>query len=78
MGKPVNDVVFCEMLQERKGVMFVPGSLCFGEGEEFQGYVRVGYACETEVLEKGLEALREFMEDDYEEVPVLKKAKAPQ
>jgi aspartate/methionine/tyrosine aminotransferase len=78
MGKPVNDVVFCEMLQERKGVMFVPGSLCFGGGEEFQGYVRVGYACETEVLEKGLEALREFMEDDYEEVPVLKKAKAPQ
>lgn len=77
MGKPVNDVVFCEMLQERKGVMFVPGSLCFGGGEDFQGYVRVGYACETEVLEKGLDALREFMEDDYDEVPALKKAKTP-
>jgi hypothetical protein len=30
------------------------------------------------VLEKGLEALREFMEDDYDEVPALKKVKAPQ
>ncbi|KAF3386686.1 Capreomycidine synthase [Penicillium rolfsii] len=78
MGKPVNDVAFCEMLQDRKGVMFVPGSLCFGGGEDFKGYVRIGYACETEVLEKGLEALREFMEDDYDEVPALKKAKAPQ
>ncbi|GLI77305.1 hypothetical protein PoHVEF18_005594 [Penicillium ochrochloron] len=78
VGKPVNDVAFCEMLQDRKGVMFVPGSLCFGGGEDFKGYVRIGYACETEVLEKGLEALREFMEDDYDEVPALKKVKAPQ
>lgn len=78
MGKPINDVTFCEMLLERTGVMFVPGSLCFGGGEEFQGYVRIGFVCETEVLEKGLEALRTFMEDDYEEVPALKKAKVPQ
>jgi Aspartate/tyrosine/aromatic aminotransferase len=78
MGKPINDVAFCEMLQERTGVMLVPGSLCFGNGEEFQGYVRIGFVCETEVLEKALEALRTFMEDDYEEVPALKKAKAPQ
>lgn len=78
MGKPINDVTFCEMLQDRTGVMFVPGSLCFGGGEEFQGYVRIGFVCETEVLEKGLEALRTFMEDDYEEVPALKKAKVPQ
>lgn len=78
MGKPVNDVAFCEMLLERTGTMFVPGSLCFGGGEDFQGYVRIGYVSETEVLEKGLEALRAFMDDDYEEVPALKKAKVAQ
>lgn len=78
MGKPINDVVFCETLQEKSGVMFVPGSRCFGGGEEFQGYVRIGYVCETEVLEKGLEALRTFMEDEYEDVPSLKKTKSAQ
>ncbi|KAJ5966543.1 hypothetical protein N7481_013257 [Penicillium waksmanii] len=78
MGKPINDVAFCETLQEKSGVMFVPGSLCFGGGEDFQGYVRIGYACETEVLEKGLEALRIFMEDEYENVPSIKKVKSAQ
>lgn len=78
MGKPIDDVAFCEKLQEQTGVMFVPGSLCFGRGEEFQGYVRIGYACETEVLEQGLEVLRGFMDEDYEDVPVIKKKKATQ
>jgi hypothetical protein len=27
MGKPIDDVAFCEMLQERTGVMLVPGSI---------------------------------------------------
>lgn len=76
MGKPINDVAFCATLQEKSGVMFVPGSLCFGGGEDFAGYVRIGYVCETEVLEKGLEALRTFMEDEYEEVPSIKKKAA--
>ena len=75
MGKPVNDVAFCQILLERTGVMFVPGSECFGGGEEFHGYVRVGFVPETEVLVKGLEALGEFMEDEYEDVPVIKKTK---
>ncbi|CAI7586730.1 unnamed protein product [Penicillium glandicola] len=72
MGKPVDDVAFCEMLQERTGVMLVPGSLCFGVGEDFKGYVRIGYVNETEVLERGLDALGKFMEDEYEDVPVKK------
>ncbi|KAE8136215.1 hypothetical protein BDV38DRAFT_272262 [Aspergillus pseudotamarii] len=63
MGKPVDDVAFCEMLLERTGVMFVPGSQCFGEGEDFKGYVRIGVVQETHVLEEGLEVLRSFMED---------------
>ncbi|KAJ6095479.1 hypothetical protein N7486_006225 [Penicillium sp. IBT 16267x] len=78
MGKPIDDAAFCEKLQEEKGVMFVPGSRCFGGGEDFHGYVRIGYACETDVLEKGLDALREFMDESYEDVPALKKKKAPQ
>lgn len=78
MGKPINDVAFCEILQERTGVMFVPGSLCFGGEEDFKGYVRIGYACETEVLEKALDILRGFMEDNYEDVPAMKKVTAPQ
>ncbi|KAJ5130235.1 uncharacterized protein N7515_006274 [Penicillium bovifimosum] len=76
MGKPINDVAFCEMLQERTGVMFVPGSLCFGGGEDFKGYVRIGYVNETEVLQQGLDALRKFMEDDYDDVPAVKKSSA--
>ncbi|KAJ9294714.1 hypothetical protein DTO271G3_6634 [Paecilomyces variotii] len=73
MGKPVDDVAFCEMLLERTGVMFVPGSACFGQGEDFKGYVRIGFVPETQVLEQGLEALKAFLEDGYEDVPVLKK-----
>jgi aspartate/methionine/tyrosine aminotransferase len=73
MGKPVNDVSFCETLLERTGVMFVPGSLCFGNGEEFHGYVRIGYVCETHVLEEALAALATFLDDGYEDVPVIKK-----
>ncbi|KAL2863799.1 putative long-chain fatty acid transporter [Aspergillus lucknowensis] len=69
MGKPVNDVFFCETLQKRTGVMLVPGSLCFGNGEEFHGYVRIGYVCETHVLEEGVAALESFLEDGYEDVP---------
>ncbi|KAJ5895030.1 hypothetical protein N7495_006721 [Penicillium taxi] len=63
MGKPVDDVAFCERLLEKTGVMLVPGSRCFGE--EFAGYVRFGYVSETEVLTKGLDALREFMDTEY-------------
>ncbi|OQD86960.1 hypothetical protein PENANT_c006G01812 [Penicillium antarcticum] len=73
LGKPVDDVAFCEMVLEKTGVMLVPGSLCFGGGEDFKGYVRIGFVPETEVLEKGLEALRVFMEDEYEDVPVVRK-----
>ena len=80
MGKPIDDVIFCERLLESTGVMLVPGSHCFGESENFQGYIRIGYCCETKVLEEGLEALTHFMEDEYENVPSLKKiaSKAPE
>lgn len=73
MGKPVDDVAFCETLLQRTGVVFVPGSLCFGEGEDFHGYVRIGFVQETNVLQKGLEALASFMDEGYDEVPVVKR-----
>lgn len=69
---PIDDVVFCQMLLEKYGVMFVPGSRCFGNGDDFKGYVRVGYVPEREVMIDGLEALREFMCDGYEQVPLWK------
>lgn len=69
-GHPVDDVVFCEQLLEKYGVMFVPGSRCFGNGNDFRGYVRVGYVPEREVMIDGLEALRKFMRDGFESVPL--------
>lgn len=71
-SQPVDDVAFCELLLQRTGVMLVPGCACFGNGQDFKGYVRVGFVNETHVLEKGLEALSEFMNNGYQEVPVLK------
>ncbi|KAF3388557.1 Capreomycidine synthase [Penicillium rolfsii] len=69
-GTPVDDVAFCEQLLEQSGVMFVPGSRCFGNGQDFKGYVRVGYVPERQVMVAGLEALRKFMRDGYERIPV--------
>lgn len=71
-GKPVDDVAFCEMLLEKTGVMFVPGKACFGGDKDFAGYVRMGFVNETDVLTDGLEALKSFMQDGYEKVPVAK------
>lgn len=70
MGKPVDDVEFCRQLQDKKGVLLVPGSYGFGGGEDFNGYVRIGYAMNPETMEAGLKALGEFMEEEYENVPL--------
>ncbi|OJJ80128.1 putative aminotransferase [Aspergillus glaucus CBS 516.65] len=69
-GRPINDVVFCQRLQEQFGVMLVPGSQCFGGGIDFRGYVRIGYVQEPETLLDGLQALRLFMRNEYEKLPV--------
>lgn len=67
-GHPVDDVKLCQLLQEKVGVMFVPGSRCFGQ--EFKGFVRIGYVCETEVLETGLAELGVFMKSHFASVPL--------
>jgi aspartate/methionine/tyrosine aminotransferase len=74
MGKPVDDEVFCDQLQQKTGVMFVPGSKCFGRGQDFKGYVRIGFVQEKEVLEQGLAALRSFMEESFADLPTAVKS----
>ena len=70
MGSPVDDVALCKKLMEDVSVMLVPGSRCFGDGKDFMGYVRLGFCCETKVLEEGLEKTRLFMKKAYRTVPL--------
>ncbi|KAH7626650.1 pyridoxal phosphate-dependent transferase [Sordaria sp. MPI-SDFR-AT-0083] len=63
VGEPVDDAGFVLDVLEKMKVLFMPGSPCFGLGTDFKGYVRIGYACETEVLERGLELLGQYVEE---------------
>jgi aspartate/methionine/tyrosine aminotransferase len=58
-GQAVDDVQFCIDVMEKTKVMFLPGSKCFGQ--EFKGFVRIGFVCETEVLQEALKKLGEFL-----------------
>ena len=69
-GKALDDVALCTFAQEKYGVMFCPGSLCFGGGQDFKGYVRVGFVCETSVLGEGLKEMESFMQKDLSDVPL--------
>ena len=73
MGKPIDDEKFCQHLQEKTGVMFVPASKCFGNGTDFKGHVRVGFVSEHDVLKAGLNELRKYMEDEYADLPTAPK-----
>jgi aspartate/methionine/tyrosine aminotransferase len=61
-GQLVDDVQFSIDVIERTKVMFSPGSRCFGE--EFKGYVRIGFVCETEVLKEALQKLGAYVRDN--------------
>lgn len=67
-GKPIDAVALCKDIMEKTGVMIVPGDHSFGE--EWKGYVRVGYVNETEILKAGLEELRKYMRKEYDDVPL--------
>ncbi|MCJ1471920.1 hypothetical protein MMC13_000561 [Lambiella insularis] len=69
-GRAVDDVEFCKLLHERKGVMVCPGSRCFGDNKDFKGYIRIGFANETRTVKEGLDELRAFMRDSFAEVPL--------
>ena len=49
---------FCVRLLESKGVMFTPGSAM-----DMEGYIRIGYANNLEVLKEGLRKTSEFLAD---------------
>lgn len=61
-GQPVDDVQFSIDLIEKTKVMFSPGSRCFGD--EFKGYVRIGFVCETNVLTEALEKLGAYVREN--------------
>lgn len=67
-GRPIDAKVFCSALQEKTGVMFLPGDVGFGE--EFKGYVRIGFVNKTEVVREGLDAARQFMRKEFDDLPV--------
>ncbi|KAK8016691.1 hypothetical protein PG993_014880 [Apiospora rasikravindrae] len=62
-GEAVDDVQFCRDVLAKTKVMLVPGSKCFGHGKTFKGYVRVGYVCETAVLEEALKRLDGYIQE---------------
>lgn len=62
-GAPVEDAGFVMAVLGETGVLVMPAGPCFGGGRDFRGFVRVGYACETEVLVEGLERLGRYVEE---------------
>jgi len=53
---PVSSVEFCEGLLKETGAFLTPG-ICF----DMEGWVRIGYACETEMLRQGLQKVSEYI-----------------
>jgi aspartate/methionine/tyrosine aminotransferase len=64
-GKPVDSRDFCKKLLDKTGVMFTPGD-CFGE--EWKGYVRIGFVNSTEVIEQGLNEATKFIRKNLDDV----------
>lgn len=67
-GKPIDSEAFCKALQEKTGVFFLPGDVGFGD--EFKGYVRIGFVNRAEVVKDGLEELRKFMRKEFDDLPL--------
>ncbi|KAF2021976.1 PLP-dependent transferase [Aaosphaeria arxii CBS 175.79] len=65
-GIPVDSVDFCEKLLKETGVLFVPGNECFGE--EFKGYVRIGFVNHTEIIKEGLDKTTKFVRKSLDDV----------
>ncbi|KAI8964630.1 PLP-dependent transferase [Daldinia sp. FL1419] len=67
-GAPVDDEAFCKDVLDKTKVMFLPGSRCFGDGgaSSFNGFVRIGYVNETEVLRRALEKLSSYVRQHLE------------
>jgi aspartate/methionine/tyrosine aminotransferase len=64
-GQPMDDEKFVLDLLAKTKVLFLPAGVCFGQGKDFKGYVRLGYACHTHVLKEGLRKLEKHLETPY-------------
>lgn len=53
---PMSSEAFCLKLQEETGVMFMPGKAL-----SMEGYVRIGYANNPEILKNGLKRVSDFL-----------------
>ncbi|HLS07350.1 MAG TPA: aminotransferase [Bacillota bacterium] len=53
---PMSSVEFCQKLYHKNGAFLAPGS-CF----DLEGTVRIGYACDTDVLKTGLAKISEYL-----------------
>jgi aspartate/methionine/tyrosine aminotransferase len=62
-GLRIDDDQFCIDVLEKTKVMFLPGSKCFGP--EFKGFVRIGFVCETDVLQEALEKLGAYLQEYF-------------
>lgn len=60
---PVRSRDFCIRLLERYGVMFTPG-----EAMDMEGYVRIGFANNSEVLNQGLPLVSRFIRELAEDI----------
>lgn len=69
-GQIVDSTAFCKGLLDATGVLFAPGKECFGP--EFEGFVRVGYCCETEVLKAGLDKAKVWLRKEFDDVPLAR------
>ncbi|MGM8363903.1 aminotransferase [Virgibacillus sp. W0181] len=54
----MSSVDFCIGLYEKNGAFFAPGS-CF----DMEGTVRIGYACDPDVLKEGLQKVSEYLRE---------------
>jgi len=60
---PIGSREFCIRLLERYGVMFTPG-----EALDVEGYLRIGFANNSEVMKKGLVLVSRFLQELAEEM----------
>jgi aspartate/methionine/tyrosine aminotransferase len=65
-GKPVDSKEMCKRIGEEAGVLFVPGG--YGFGREFDGFVRVGFVCKTEILKEGLDKVRVWLRKEFDDL----------
>jgi aspartate/methionine/tyrosine aminotransferase len=68
-GKAVDSEVLCRRLGEEAKVVVVPGT--YGFGEEFKGYVRIGFVCKTEILKEGLEKVRLWLRKEFDDLETV-------